>query len=108
MRNHCCEDMRLHLQVVSEQSSWDPGDRPVAYDPVFDEYGLSCPQAPPCLALIRYCPWCRHQLPRSQRDRWFSELARRGLSVDDPQLPAEFRTDRWWLQGHHEEDPEGC
>jgi hypothetical protein len=88
--------MRTHLQVLHEPSTPIAADRPVLYDPVFDEYRLVAAGLMPDRTLIRTCPWCATPLPRSQRERWFAELEHDGLSPDHPALPERFRTDRWW------------
>jgi hypothetical protein len=86
--------MEGHLHATAEPSEVSP-DRPVTYDPVFDEYLLrgGAAQLPVPIAV---CPWCGHRLPSSKRDRWFAELDRLGLCADDPELPAALRGDAWW------------
>jgi hypothetical protein len=96
MRDHCCEEMHGHLQVVTEPSPWVVDDRPVVYDAIFDEYRLASADGMPDRALITRCPWCGACLPPSKRDLWFAELARLGLTPDDPALPARFLRPGWW------------
>lgn len=97
MRRHCCDGMRTHHQVLREpnESNAVVADRPILYDPVFDEYRLVSTGLLTDRQVISWCPWCGAALPQSQRERWFTELARLGLSVDDT-LPDQFRTDAWW------------
>jgi hypothetical protein len=91
-REHCCPALRSHLQV-SVDGTVQALDRPVVYDPVFDEYALeSAPRVEPW----RYCPWCGAALPPSKRDRWYAEVARLDLSPEHPDLPAALRSDEWW------------
>jgi hypothetical protein len=95
MRAHCCDQMRTHVEAVTEPPALATSDRPVVYDAVFDEY---CLPHGPALAtpLITFCPWCGATLPESKRDRWFAELQRCGHGPDDPDLDDRFRTDTWW------------
>ena len=88
--------MRTNLQVLRDSSSTVTADRPVLYDPVFDEYRLVSAGLIPDRGVIRWCPWCGYRLPPSRRERWFVELASNGLTPDDVVLPDRFRTDAWW------------
>ena len=90
--------MRSDLQVVPESSRSIAPDRPVTYDPVFDEYRLAWHDWDSSGAPIRHCPWCGRRLPESKRDKWYTALQALGLSPDDTRLPARFRSDTWWTQ----------
>jgi hypothetical protein len=93
MRGHCCDGMRTHVQIPPAPSEV-VDDRPVLYDPVFDEYRLvsACRMAD--RTVIAWCPWCGTALPPSQREAWFAALASTGLAPDGP-LPDRFLTDAW-------------
>ena len=97
MRTHCCDAMGERL-VVAPTGWVDAPDRPIAYDPVFDEYVLTTPLPAPTVPLA-FCPWCGLELPGSKRDRWYDEVRRLGYRPDDPALPDHLRTDAWWAQG---------
>lgn len=103
MREHCCHEMRTHLDVSAAPAALATPGRHVVYDPVFDEYCLvrdgGLDAAP-----ITHCPWCGTGLPESKRGRWFASLAARGLSPDDPELDERYRSDGWWAA---EEGPTG-
>lgn len=90
--------MRRELQVVPETNGSMAPDRPVAYDPVFDEYLLAWHDLDSCGIPILHCPWCAQRLPDSKRDQWYTALETLGLSPDDPGLPERFRSDSWWTQ----------
>ncbi len=98
MREHCCDDMRAHLEVGHLPPALAAAGRHVVYDAVFDEYCLvrdgGFDAAP-----ITHCPWCGAELPASRRDEWFVEVEQRGLSPDDPTLDERYRTDAWWSDG---------
>ena len=87
--------MRTHLQTRIDSAPAIP-DRPVLYDPVFDEYCLVSDSLLPDRDPIRRCPWCGTRLPPSRRDQWYDELVQLGITPDDPALPPQFLTDAWW------------
>ena len=98
MRTHCCEDM---LRAVSSSCSehedrFDCPDALANYLPKFDEYGIIVHDGGPSVIEIRFCPWCGTRLPGSKRDRWFDELARRGIDPHRQAVPSEFQSDEWW------------
>jgi hypothetical protein len=97
MRDHCCDEMRRHLEVGDVPAAAAAPGRHVVYDTVFDEYCL-VREGGLDAAPISHCPWCGSGLPESKRDLWFSELAQRGFTADDPGLDEAFRTDAWWRQ----------
>jgi hypothetical protein len=97
MRDHCCGEIRAHIQVLHEGTSFDVvANRPVLYDPVFDEYLLACSYGIADRALIAWCPWCGTGLPESKRELWFAEVDSLGLRPDDPAVPDRLRSDAWW------------
>jgi hypothetical protein len=98
MRDHCCDEMRRHLEVGDVPAAAAAPGRHVVYDTVFDEYCL-VREGGLDAAPISHCPWCGSVLPESKRDLWFAELAQRGFTADDPGLDEAFRTDAWWRQG---------
>jgi Domain of unknown function (DUF6980) len=98
MREHCCDEMRRHLEVGDVPAAAAAPGRHVVYDTVFDEYCL-VREGGLDAAPISHCPWCGSVLPDSKRDLWFAELALRGLTADDPGLDEAFRSDAWWRQG---------
>jgi hypothetical protein len=73
-------------------------DRPVIYDPVFDEYRLVSTDGIPDPAVMTTCPRCAATLPPSKRELWFSEFDRLGLAPDDRALPERLQTDAWWSE----------
>jgi hypothetical protein len=54
---HCCNELCTGLQVVDEASSSEVvADRPVLYDPVFDEYLLARSDRVAGRAVMNCCP----------------------------------------------------
>ena len=98
MRTHCCDDMTRAVSSSCDvhQDRFDCPDALVQYLPKFDEYGIIVHDGGTAVSGIRFCPWCGTQLPDSKRDRWFDELARRGIDADSEDIPSEFRSDEWW------------
>jgi hypothetical protein len=88
--------MRTNLQVLRHSSSTFTADRPVLYDPVFDEYRLISAGPISDRGVITWCPWCGLHLPPSRRENWFVALKDHGLNPDDVALPHRFRTNEWW------------
>lgn len=89
----CC---RVMATAVAE------GDSPVAYEPVFRRWRL--------LNLyhrmltdwqIEFCPWCGHRLPGDLGAEWDERIQKLGFTdighySETPELPEDYRTDRWW------------
>lgn len=98
MRTHCCDDMirAVSFSCSVHQDRFDCPDVLVQYLPKFDEYGIIVHDGGTSVSGIRFCPWCGTQLPQSKRDRWFDEMARRGIDEDSEDVPLEFRSDEWW------------
>jgi hypothetical protein len=91
--------MRRHVQMaVGRSATAAASDRPLVYDPVFDEYCLLLAGALDGGAVLRWCPWCARRLPATRREEWFARLRDAGLTPDDP-LPERFQTDSWWTGG---------
>jgi hypothetical protein len=74
----------------------DCPDALLGYEPRFDEYGILVHDGGSSSVLIEYCPWCGHVLPDSKRERWFDQLAARGVDPDTDSVPPEFESDAWW------------
>jgi hypothetical protein len=87
MAEHCCEEMRQHLQRREVA---------IRYIPKFREYGIHIEDGGTSFQEIRFCPWCGRPLPPSLRDRWFEELDALGLEPDSPALSDRYKTDEWW------------
>lgn len=76
----------------------DPFDCPdclVYFNPKFVEYGIIVHDGGRSTVVVAFCPWCGSPLPESQRDRWFEELADRGIDPWEDDVPAEYQDGRW-------------
>lgn len=95
--HRCCDAMRAQedWRCDDHGTRQDCPDALVGYTPHLREHGLLIHDGGGSTVEIRFCPWCGDRLPASLRDRFFEELAARGLSPGDPR-PAELRDDRWW------------
>jgi hypothetical protein len=96
---HCCETMARAVTTECEQHSdrLDCPDALLDYSAKFCEYGIIVHDGGTAICLINFCPWCGARLPESQRDRWFDEIERLGLSgPDDPAIPERLQSDAWW------------
>ena len=89
MGDHCCKMMSTNLET---------GETAIRYSPKFREYGIPVLDDGDSYIVIAHCPWCGSQLPTSLRDRWFEQLEKLGLDIDDPRMPEALRTDEWWKQ----------
>jgi len=78
------------------ENRFDCPDALVNYLPKFDEYGIIVHDGGTAVSGIGFCPWCGTRLPDSKRDRWFDELARRGIDPDRQEVPSELQSDEWW------------
>ncbi|WP_442885634.1 DUF6980 family protein [Amaricoccus sp.] len=70
----------------------------ISYLPRFREYAIDL-RTSGGKQLIDFCPWCGEHLPKSLRDQWFDEMESRlgdFDNLDDPRIPIEFRSDKWW------------
>jgi hypothetical protein len=73
----------------------------VKYIPKFDEYGIIVNDGGHSFIVIKYCPWCGKELPKSKRDLWFKKLE--NLGFDDPvnqDIPIEFKTNKWYSKNN--------
>lgn len=98
MDAHCCEKMRLQVEMVCDQHP-DPSDCPdavVGFTPRFREYGLYIHDGGPSRYVIQFCPWCGSRLPESLRDEWFAEMERRGIDPGEGKVPVAFQSSAWW------------
>jgi len=99
MGDHCCEEMRTGTVLDCEVHT-DPQECPdvlVRYVGRYNEYGLPVRDGGESYVVISFCPWCGTRLPKSKRRLWFAELEKQGITdMDDPRLPAAFRSDAWW------------
>ncbi|MBK1884552.1 hypothetical protein JIN85_19205 [Luteolibacter pohnpeiensis] len=74
----------------------DCPDALINYSAKFDEYGIIVHDGGSSSISIDYCPWCGSKLPEPQRDRWFDELEK--LGITDPieqEIPEVFADGRW-------------
>ena len=83
-------------------SACDP-QAPIAYDPVFREFGMPVFDGGPSRMTLPFNPWSGKPLPGSVRDAYFDEAQKRfgpdiGI-LDDvlDTLPQEFRSEAWWI-----------
>lgn len=86
---HHCE--RLDHAVEAD-------DLPVSYHPVFREWGIDYTDGGSSFNTIQFCPWDGERLPGQLRDAWFDRLDELGLEPEDPRVPVEMRSDRWWKE----------
>ena len=98
MEANCCEDMQREAGRVCDQhpDRFDCPDCLIHYSPKFREYGLILHNGGSSSMGIRFCPWCGAQLAVSLRDRWFEELAARGIDPGESEVPAAFLSSAWW------------
>lgn len=97
MYKHCCEAMESAVSPASESAPSHDPDRPLVFSSKFREYGVTVHDGGSSYLVINYCPWCGAVLPKSLRDRWFSELE--ALGIDDPAsqpIPEKYKTEAWY------------
>ena len=86
---HHCE--RMAYAVAEERL-------PVAYFPRFREWGVYYRDGLSFYTL-EYCPWDGEKLPDSLREEYFRRLwDDLGLEIEDPRIPEEMLSDRWWKE----------
>ncbi len=96
--HHCCLDMASAIAHPGLTPYQGPNRILDWYAP-HDEYRIPMPYDGYSSTLIRYCPWCGSQLPASKGELWYKTL--NALGYNDPgdeEVPAEFRSDRWWRE----------
>jgi hypothetical protein len=71
-------------------------DKLVAYTPRFNEYGLLIHDGGTSFIVIRYCPWCGKELPRSVRNDFFDRMDQLGIDYPDEAPPSECADSTWW------------
>ncbi|MFJ8039076.1 DUF6980 family protein [Kitasatospora sp. NPDC096147] len=101
MTRHCCETMTFQVERRCEDHPYrfDCPDALVEFSPKFGEYGLIFHDGGSAVSVIDFCPWCGARLPESQRDRWYEELERLGIDLDEDEVPPEYQDDRWLHPG---------
>lgn len=87
MSNLCCDEMEKHLAE---------GEVAIVYIPELRVYGIKILDGGPSFQRIYYCPWCGQKLPDSLRLEWFEAIEKLGLEIDDPNIPQEYLSDKWW------------
>lgn len=94
---HCCDDMQEQVDSSCTQcdSRFDCPDCLIHYLPRFREYGIMVHDGGTSFVTISFCPWCGHELPTSERERWFCELEARGIDPWSHDVPDEFLDERW-------------
>ena len=74
----------------------DCPDALISYSAKFDEYGIIVHDGGSSSISIDHCPWCGSKLPESQRDRWFYELEKLGITDPSEEEIPEIYTDGRW------------
>jgi hypothetical protein len=85
--DHCCAEMKRHLQ---------DDEAALVYLDHFREYGVRILDGGSSFQAIQFCPWCGSKLPESLRDKWFETIWQMGLEPEDDKVPTLFRSDKWW------------
>lgn len=82
----CCNNMLYYAQ-----------HNIIAYNEVFDEFGILLNEDDTSIILLEYCPWCGQKLPSSQREKWFEELEALGFvsPLFDDNIPVEYKSKKW-------------
>jgi hypothetical protein len=71
----------------------------IRYSERFDEYAIpdyvahDFKDAP--VQLIKYCPWCGEELPKSKRDEWHDKLEAMGINPMIDEIPDDFKGEEW-------------
>lgn len=94
---HCCKIMvvEVNRSCPDHSDRFDCPDCLISYTARFREYGIIVHDGGTSNRAIEFCPWCGATLPQSERDRWFSELERRGIDPSIDTVPDTFRDERW-------------
>lgn len=93
---HCCLEMAWAIAHPVE-TLHQGRNRILDWDAPWNEYLIPISYDGYKATVIRFCPWCGAQLPASRRKQWYDTLY--ALGYNDPgeqEIPAEFRSDRWW------------
>ena len=73
-------------------------DVPVVYRSQFREFVIAMSGGD--AVVMRYCPLCGRELPKSLRDDWFERIWELGLTgPEDERVPSDMRSDTWWVDG---------
>ena len=83
----CCEELASRLGAEDEV---------IRYSAALREYTLPVRDGGTSGIVIRFCPWCGHELPESLREEWFSALEALGVDPWVDEVPREFRSAEWW------------
>ncbi len=70
----------------------------IHYSPKFDLYGIMIHDGGSAVIVIKYCPWCGAKL-RDLSEQYFDILDALGFEkYDDPRIPPEFESAKWWIE----------
>jgi hypothetical protein len=87
-REHFCDQLKYAVEA---------DDLPVVYVPELRQYGIQYTDGGTSYQVIAYCPWDGTKLPEPLGDEWFRlVIDELGLDPEDPRVPEEMRSDRWW------------
>jgi hypothetical protein len=86
MKN-CCEQMSKNIEIKT-----------LEFNSKYREWGINISDGGSSKMLIEYCPWCGKMLPVSVRDNWFDILEDMDIDVYGDDIPAEFKSDKWWIE----------
>jgi hypothetical protein len=84
---HCCEEMEYHL---------DRSEIGLCYHKKIRWYSIAYRDGGDSFQTIQYCPWCGSRLPEDLGDQWQKEIELLGFEPGDPNIPKEYKSDRWW------------
>jgi len=93
---------QANYQCGSHQNPWECPSTLIAYIEQFDEYGIPIRDGTESYWKIDNCPWCGTSLPEPRRDQWIMKLKALGYDPfgDYEKIPAEYKTGRWYKDGH--------
>ena len=94
---HCCETMEMQIALTCpvHTDRHECPDCLISHTPKFREYGIIIHNGGTSTMSIQFCPWCGTALPKSERDRWFSELEARGIDPSTDDVPDVYADERW-------------
>lgn len=95
---YCCNDLKYHLEHQCEihDSVFDCCDHLFFYNRVYDEYGVILHDGGSSYIVIRFCPFCGHEFPKSKREEYFNLIYNELKITSLNDLSEEFKTDEWW------------